>query len=71
MAVTIRKVKWMSSNFRPTPMPSTKCPCVKDWETKQIVTAILCVNRCLACEAAHKIILDFNAQTGEVHCAAS
>lgn len=70
MAVTIRKVRWVAANFRPTPMPSTKCPCVRDWATGERTTAILCVSHCLPCEAADKVILDCEKQTGEVHCRA-
>lgn len=71
MGVTIRKVKWVPSNFRPAPMPSTKCPHVKDWSTGKIITNVLCINHCLPCDFAVDIHLDMKARTGEVHCAAS
>jgi len=70
MSVTVRTVKWMTSNLRPVAMPATRCPMVKDWDSGDIKTAVIGITHCLPCAHAQAIRLDMNQQTGEVHCAA-
>jgi len=70
MSITIRKVKWMTADFRPVPMPSTKCPIVKIYGSDDVVTAVMGIMHCNACAYVQQIHVDYNAETGEVHCAA-
>ena len=51
-------------------MPSTKCPIVKDWGTGKIITAVMGIMHCNACQYAHEIHINYIDQTGEVYCAA-
>jgi len=69
-SITVRKVKWMTAYLRPVAMPSTKCPVVKDYDSGESHTAVMCVSHCLPCAYAAAINLDMKARTGEVHCAA-
>jgi len=70
MSITIRKVRWVSGDFRPEPMPSAKCPRVKIYGQDEYTTKVMGIMHCNACAYAREIHLNYTKKNGEVHCAA-
>jgi len=66
--VTIRSIEWHGDMLRPVPMPSTLCPIVKDWETKQVISRMMGVMHCNACVYAVELHVLYKERSGEVHC---
>lgn len=70
MKLKVLPVEFRNHYLRPTFMASVFCPWVKQIGSDKPTSDWMGITQCNACGHVRKMSIDYEAGTGEVHCAA-